>query len=892
MHKWIQSTLLTTVAIFTLSSFSATFGYTTDLFTYKKSKVLGPGTTLTTTEKMTDQGWFRIHTIKADLTAEGTQSTVLIPRAISRKIPLTKLAQTEPNVVAAINGDFFDTQGRSTLGIIVKDGDYITSSIHDNRFYNYLKLKDGRAYIAKIIGGSTKLNNQNFSLDITYKNKPYLQFDRAILFDKHWGDESFGNTASEPIVEIIVEKNTVQDIRYNQPPVAIPENGYVVSAVGKALTDVRSHFQIGDKVTLSGDDFLQNIDQAIGGGAQILKDGQPQTDFSLDISGRHPRSALGFSKDNNTLFLMTVDGRHKNFRGMTQTELAYLMAEAGAYNGINLDGGGSSEMVVRSFEHLGFDIVNTPSDGKERPIHNGIGILNTAPTGPLARLTLTPNRKKYFPNTPISVDIQGFDQNGQPVAIKKEDISLELSGLAYEKNEGGIFPLSSGDATLTAKAKDIVASAEISVLNQPVRIFTQPESLRLKPGDTAELSLFGIDEKGFSAPIPFSQATKEISGLEGGFDGNHFVSSSPGQGIVKVSINGVSTQLPIGVGESEIPIYDFEGEKGHFVAYPPSVKGTYQETDFSHTGNSGGILRYDFVADTSTRAAYVSFEDEPIPLPEGSSTLKLWVYGDYGNGHWLRGKIRDTEGKSHTIDFEKNVDWTGWKEVSAQIPNSIQAVSLDRIYLVETDPNRQTKGVVAFDDLTALCTIAPPKILSSSDFPSFSKMEDSQFDLNIHWMSNSIKNDDVSEKEAFPFSSALSSNFKFLRQTRSVSVSYNGSKLDGHFLKNANGFLSRTNTETGWPALLSKSTGSNSKQIVLALEASPWFKNALDARLFNDILESFQSKGHTVILIYPDKQNALSQKDGVWHIRYNQNESGFLGVDTEGGKLRGDLRLH
>ena len=61
-------------------------------------------------------------------------------------------------------------------------------------------------------------------------------------------------------------------------------------------------------------------------------------------TNRHPRTAVGVSADHRTLILATVDGRRSGAAGMTCPELAALMAEFGADDVVNMDGGGSSTM--------------------------------------------------------------------------------------------------------------------------------------------------------------------------------------------------------------------------------------------------------------------------------------------------------------------------------------------------------------------------------------------------------------------------------------------------------------------------------------------------------------------------------------------------------------------
>ena len=62
---------------------------------------------------------------------------------------------------------------------------------------------------------------------------------------------------------------------------------------------------------------------------------------------RHPRTAVGIDRKGSRLWILVVDGRQEAYSGgMTLPELADLLLALGAAEAINLDGGGSSVMVV------------------------------------------------------------------------------------------------------------------------------------------------------------------------------------------------------------------------------------------------------------------------------------------------------------------------------------------------------------------------------------------------------------------------------------------------------------------------------------------------------------------------------------------------------------------
>jgi hypothetical protein len=122
-------------------------------------------------------------------------------------------------------------------------------------------------------------------------------------------------------------------------------------------------------------DSLGGIPVLVRGG-QIVQPKQCVTYFCH----RNPRTGIGFTA-RGVLLLVTVDGRRDGWsEGMSLVEFAALFKRLGAVRALNLDGGGSSTMVV------GGRVVNRPSDGSERAVSSSILILPGTDRGdPLAR---------------------------------------------------------------------------------------------------------------------------------------------------------------------------------------------------------------------------------------------------------------------------------------------------------------------------------------------------------------------------------------------------------------------------------------------------------------------------------------------------------------------------
>jgi hypothetical protein len=121
---------------------------------------------------------------------------------------------------------------------------------------------------------------------------------------------------------------------------------------------------------------IVNIENAVGGFYQILKDGEP-AERTLTRENREPRSAAGISADGKYLYLLVIDGRRADSGGGTEKETALLLLALGSWNGLNLDGGGSTALALRGADGK-VRVVNTPVHGgilgMERAVAGCLGI--------------------------------------------------------------------------------------------------------------------------------------------------------------------------------------------------------------------------------------------------------------------------------------------------------------------------------------------------------------------------------------------------------------------------------------------------------------------------------------------------------------------------------------
>lgn len=161
---------------------------------------------------------------------------------------------------------------------------------------------------------------------------------------------------------------------------AVPDGGYVISGKGMSGVFIQN-LNDGDEVEvylpMSFDGEEVPVDNLVTGNPKILGNGTvlDTEDERKDAVEWHPRTSIGYSRDKKTLIMLVCDGRTSVSRGVRTRELADLMRYAGAYEALNLDGGGSSTLYTSM---LG--VRNHPSsNGVQRQVGDGVFVVSTAP---------------------------------------------------------------------------------------------------------------------------------------------------------------------------------------------------------------------------------------------------------------------------------------------------------------------------------------------------------------------------------------------------------------------------------------------------------------------------------------------------------------------------------
>ncbi len=142
--------------------------------------------------------------------------------------------------------------------------------------------------------------------------------------------------------------------------------------MGNTRVEGDSILHVGWPISLDApDDALQ----VVGGFPDLLDGGRRVGDLEVSrrpsfAGAKHPRTAIGHDPASGWLYVVVVDGRQGEYSvGMSLPELVDLMEALGITEALNLDGGGSSVMVIRG------QVVSRPSDAEgERPVANALAV--------------------------------------------------------------------------------------------------------------------------------------------------------------------------------------------------------------------------------------------------------------------------------------------------------------------------------------------------------------------------------------------------------------------------------------------------------------------------------------------------------------------------------------
>jgi exopolysaccharide biosynthesis protein len=267
------------------------------------------------------------------------------------------------NAYSAVNAGFFYMYGNPS-GMVAIDGKIINMSTGK---FPVLIMNNGKAEL-KEVKLRISLSNVQSEIKVDSVNT-FNQPKGTIIYTPEFGND---NRINKENISVSIVNNIVTSIDKYSGKVKIPKDGVLLTFLKPyKYNDENFPLKVGDSINLSFSPNLGEKFNAYECGSWIVKAGKVvigDRDPWVGVMTNHdPRTIVGIRDDGQVIF-MTIDGRQPKYSiGMTGKELGDFILSYGINNAAMLDGGASTEMIIRG------KIVNRPSDdGRERPVGGGI----------------------------------------------------------------------------------------------------------------------------------------------------------------------------------------------------------------------------------------------------------------------------------------------------------------------------------------------------------------------------------------------------------------------------------------------------------------------------------------------------------------------------------------
>ncbi len=464
---------------------------------------IGPGTTQTHLELVSpSNSKLQVYYLTVDKTTPGVsmRAVCATDKVAGQERPSAMAKRKSGNGVlyfAGTNGDFYTTTGNATNGSS-KVGSPTTGCTVDRETY---KTSNGNYQFSVDTAGVARVSRLYYytgTATIGDKTTLFKGINVAspnngitIYTPKYWGSTNQNDkkgSCAEVTAKLVEGDKMYAGCKFrlevtstanSDGDTKIPTDGYVIHGRGTSTSggvttgslNFVNSLKVGDivefeNIVLLKEGSSERIVPAqivsgnpknVGGGETL--DSESERNDAVEL---HPRTGIGVSQSGDSIIMMVVDGRSKISAGVRTSQLADIMRYAGAWEAVNLDGGGSSCLYTSA---LG--VRNNGSDGSERAVGNGIFATISAPEdkeiAEIRFVDWTKELPKYGYYTP---KFYGYNKYGVLVNTDLKGVVLSCNeNLGEIQNEGATLYANGGgcqvlEATYNGVKAEIVVTVD------------------------------------------------------------------------------------------------------------------------------------------------------------------------------------------------------------------------------------------------------------------------------------------------------------------------------------------------------------------------------------------------------------------------------------------------
>lgn len=655
---------------------------------------IAPGVDYGDYQLLTEVGPLAIHVVAVDLRRGDVRlANVLADDQLDSRGETVGSMAKRTRAIAGINGDYFDIGNTNRPeNIVVRNGTLVQLP---TKRYALAITREGSARIAEFsFSGEMQLADRTVTLDSVDGLPPFG--DGIALLTPQYGsvaphdDLTLVNLeplGGDPPLTRYRITGTADNLVTQRP-------GYYI-AIGANVSSAVDEFASGGVVAVDGNLAplqLSSIETAIGGGPMILHAGEWYDDGDgpngHEFAKRIPCTGAAIGPHGRRLFLIEVDGRQPDVSvGLKRPEFAALMRGLGATEGMALDGGGSSTIAVRRVGEGEAGMVNSPSDGIERPVGDGLLVYSTAPSGPAVRLVARPGVVRAVPGAMVGLRIAAVDAanhlaaGGEPMRAEVTPASLGVF------RDGEFIAEHPGEGRLTLRSGSLHGEVGIEVDAMPARTKITPMRPNVESNAIIALTAHAYDARGYALDLP---AQLPWTASAGSIDarGQYRAGSKNADVSVRIADALAIERVTVGSHDVALPF----AAAARFVTLPHGGEGS-----IAKGAGCESCLAFSFAFSGRERAAYAMAD---LPLPENTIGVTFDLQDD-GSAARVRVALRNEINEDVLLDATPLGD-AGWRRVTVRFPADVQASRLLAIYVLPSKGIELSEGSIVLRNVRAI----------------------------------------------------------------------------------------------------------------------------------------------------------------------------------------------
>jgi exopolysaccharide biosynthesis protein len=571
-------------------------------------------------------------------------------------------------VLSAINGDYYNTSTGEPISTHAVNGEFVKIVNNTRTTVSINKLNKPTIVRADFSGAvlAKDTSSQWVSYPLANVNAARGE-NQLVMFNDFWRattqTNEYGHECLAQAIDEWVINDTVRCVilskELNQGNMSIPDNKVVLSGHGIAATYINDHFSVGDtvKIVQSLANNLAQLTTVVGGGPHMMENGVDVVDVNRVIEGlglthcsyRHPRTALGFNQDSTRIYYVLVDGRQAGFSvGMSLYELNDFMREIGIRHAINLDGGGSSAMVVRN------SIMNRPSDGSERRVASGLLCVSNAPRGDWTYIQFKQDSLAVFKNSKVNTNLTAWDEYYNPVGISawsSVNVSYNTAIGTFVENTFTAAE-ENGDTYLVANYNGDIDSLLIHII-ELYDLDVYPEAVTIDSVNGVNLEVRAVDESDVTSLydndiFEFTVQDPAVASV----DTNGFVigkTSGETKVIVRYGDQRDTVLVSVEIGEGEVVVDEIESIDDWTISGDTyiNMSGTSMSLVDRTAGTGSKAVKVDYER-TGSEDGMISIATDPVNIYGVPSYILVDVLAD-SQKNWIYIDLQDARGVDYSV---------------------------------------------------------------------------------------------------------------------------------------------------------------------------------------------------------------------------------------------------